>query len=90
MAWYIITYDLRKARNYDALYTQLSNWGAVSLLESVWLAELNGSASAVRDVMMQCLDGDDGVAVVQLQSGFSWGTKNVPKAASDWLKARSP
>ncbi len=90
MAWYVITYDLRKQRNYKTLYECLGEWNAVSLLESVWLAELKGPASAVRDILRTHIDGDDGIAVIQLQANFDWSTFGVNATASNWLKARSP
>lgn len=90
MGWYVITYDLRKQWNYKGLYDCLAQWKAVSLLESVWLAELKGPTSAIRKILASHLDSDDGVAVLELQAGFDWATLNVPSAASAWLKARSP
>lgn len=90
MPHYLISYDLRKARNYQPLYDQLAAWGAVSPLESVWLAELVGPASTIRDMLGQLIDADDGLLVIQLAPGFQWGTKGVPAVANDWLRLRSP
>jgi hypothetical protein len=61
MNWYLITYDLRKKRDYKSLYEALARFKAVSLLESVWLAELRGPAATVRDLLKAEMDGDDGM-----------------------------
>ncbi|MCF3934337.1 hypothetical protein L1787_13050 [Acuticoccus sp. M5D2P5] len=90
MASFLITHDLRKQRNYTDLYHCLGQWNAVMLLESVYLAELSGSASGVRDTIRRHIDADDGLAVIQLVHPFDWGTWGVEPAAAAWLKARSP
>jgi hypothetical protein len=90
MPSYLITYDLRKQRNYKSLYECLAQWKAVSLLESVWLADLKGPTSEIRRILLDHVDSDDGLAIVELKSQFDWATRQVPAAASQWLKARSP
>ena len=44
MPMYMITYDLRKVRNYNPLYECFAGWNAVRLLKSVWLVDLVGLA----------------------------------------------
>lgn len=90
MPHFLITYDLRKVRNYQPLYDALNNWKAVRLLESVWLVDLKGPAQTVRDLLAQFIDRDDGIAVLELRPGFDWATLRVTNAANAWLKARSP
>lgn len=90
MPSYLITYDLRKERNYRKLYECLEQWKAVALLESVWLADLKGPASEVRRILQSHMDHNDGLAVLELKSQFDWATYKVPALASGWLKARSP
>ncbi len=90
MAWYVISYDLRKVRDYTKLYEVLNGWKAVRLFESFWLAELTGPAATVRDSLKQTIDNDDGVAVIQLQSGFQWATWKALPDGTAWLKQRSP
>lgn len=86
MPKYLVSYDLRKQRNYAALIKQLRDWGAISPLESVWLANLNGTAAAVRDVLKAHIDADDGLMVVELMSGSDWATYKVNEDAGTWLK----
>jgi len=87
---YLITYDLRKVRNYQPLYDALAQWKAVRLLESVWLAELQGPSATIRQILATHIDKDDGIAIIELAGQFDWATLRVPVAASNWLKARSP
>jgi CRISPR/Cas system-associated endoribonuclease Cas2 len=53
MSLYVITYDVRTKNrdDYQSLYDQLNEWGAAHLQNSVWLADMNGTASAVRDAL---------------------------------------
>ncbi len=90
MAWFVISYDLRKQRNYQGLYDGLATWKAIPLLESMWLAELVGPASTVRDLLRSFVDDDDGIAVLELKAGFDWGAVKCSPAGMAWLKARSP
>ncbi|RWQ48996.1 hypothetical protein [Mesorhizobium sp.] len=90
MPYYLISYDLRKQPNYKPLYDCFAQWKAVRLLESVWLAELVGPAPSVRDVLKGYIDGDDGVAVIQLTPHFDWAGYAALPAGTNWLKAKSP
>lgn len=86
MPAYLISYDLRKVRNYDALVKSLRQWSCVSPLKSVWLGQLRGPASTIRDVLRQHMDGDDGLLIVELKQGSDWATYRVNEAASGWLQ----
>ena len=90
MPMYVISYDLRKARNYEPLWKQLRDWGAERLLESFWLADLKGPAQTVRDLLIKHIDNDDGIAVIELKPNFDWGTLRCQAGGTQWLKARSP
>ncbi|WP_427024861.1 hypothetical protein ACP4J4_02670 [Aureimonas ureilytica] len=85
---YLISYDLRKQRNYDALIQQLRDWNCISPLRSVWLGTLNGTASGVRDALRKHCDGDDGLLVVELVKGADWATAQVNEKADLWLSAK--
>jgi CRISPR/Cas system-associated endoribonuclease Cas2 len=92
MTLYVITYDVRSTNHdYDALYKQLKDWDAAHLQNSVWLADMNGTASAVRDVLKAHMHKDDTVCVVQLKDGTnSWATSHAKQPGVDWLKSRFP
>ena len=87
MTNYFITYDLHKRRVYDSLYQLLASWKAIRLTESDWLVTLNGTASVVRDVVLEHLDSDDTIAVIEIPEGAGWATVNVSPAANAWLSA---
>ena len=64
----------------------LESWGGVRLLESVWLASLNNTASEVRDALKAAIDGDDSVAVIELKAGSGWAALRTKKEGTDWLR----
>lgn len=90
MPMFVISYDLRKVRNYQALYDVFAQWKAVRLLESLWLADLTGPAATIAQLLKAQMDTDDGVAVIELSPGFAWATQGVLPAGLQWLKQHSP
>ncbi len=88
MPAFLITYDLRKKRDYPAVYALLEKWNAVSLLESVWLTRFKEGTTAdqVLEALRKVADFDDGLAVLQLVAQADWATIGVPEAASSWLQ----
>lgn len=86
MPAYLITYDLRRQRNYGPLVQQLRQWNCISPLESVWLGQLAGPATTIRDILTRLIDGDDGLMVVELVRGAQWGTNRVNENAGAWLQ----
>jgi hypothetical protein len=90
MALFLISYDLRRQRNYQPLYDCLNNWKAARLLESLWLAELVGPADTVRDILTGLIDDDDAVAVIELKAPFNWATMRTQPTGTAWLKSKSP
>lgn len=66
MGLYFLSYDLRKARNYQPLYDELAKFNATRVLESVWCFErLNITSAGLRDYFARLIDGDDGLLVVE-------------------------
>ncbi|MBO9710553.1 MAG: hypothetical protein J7521_20320 [Caulobacter sp.] len=88
MSHFMMTYDLRApGRNYDDLYKLLrENWKAKKVAESVWLAEINGTAGAIRDSMRSVVDSNDRIVVIELKSPGQWGTLHGIPEGVDWLK----
>jgi hypothetical protein len=75
MALYFLSYDLRKNRNYQALYDELASFDATRVLESVWsFHRINTTTSALRDHFAKHIDNDDGIVVLEVSS---WATRNV-------------
>lgn len=87
MALFAISYDYHNQRNYEPLYNLFEAWGAERLLESLWLANLNGDAVAVRSALMSVGDHDDSFAVIELDPAADWATTpGVYSAGVNWLK----
>jgi CRISPR/Cas system-associated endoribonuclease Cas2 len=85
MAYFVISYDLYKAKHYQPVWDQLKAWGATRALESLWLAHLDGTAAQVRDVLKAIVDDDDSIVVIELKQGSGWGVKRA-SLAGHWLK----
>jgi hypothetical protein len=88
MPAYMISYDLRKNRDYDGLLKQLREWGCISPLKSFWLGNLKGPSSAIRDILMKQIDIDDGLIVCEIKPTTDWATfhLNNNQAAGDWIR----
>jgi hypothetical protein len=86
MAHYLISYDLHKQRNYQPVWDKLEAWGAVRLLESLWVVTRNSTANQIRDDLKAAIDSDDSIAILELKSGSGWSTWNARKSGIDWLK----
>jgi hypothetical protein len=80
MALYFLTYDLRKSRNYQKLYDELDDFGAVRILESTWcFKRINTDASGLRDHFKGYIDSDDGLAVSEVSGWATSNTQGTPK-----------
>jgi hypothetical protein len=72
---------------HEGYYGSLQSWGAVRLLESVWVVSVNGGAGAVREELRGVIDSDDSVVVVELKFGSEWSAIRARIAGTDWLTA---
>lgn len=80
MALFFISYDLRKSRNYQSLYDELSRFKAVRVLESCWCFKReNTSAKNLRDYFKKFIDKDDGLIVSEITDWASFNTNGTPK-----------
>jgi len=89
MSLFVLTYDVRaKNHDYSRLYELLkTSWKASHLQDSVWLADLNGTPAAIRDIMMKHMHSDDTACVVELPArAAGWATKNARPEGSHWLR----
>jgi CRISPR/Cas system-associated endoribonuclease Cas2 len=89
MSLYVIAYDVRaKNHEYQPLYDQLAKWNAAHLQNSVWLANLNGGATTVKDALKAHMHADDTVCVIELPEPLGdWATSHARKTGNDWLRA---
>lgn len=86
MALFVISYDLHKQRTYPPVWGLLESWGAVRLLESLWLLNTGASAAQVRDDLMRVVDSDDSIAVIELKHGAYWAGLRMKEAGLGWLR----
>lgn len=84
MATYVICYDLRNKKNYEALYDAIKSYGTwARILESTWAVKTEDSATEIRDKLAEVMDADDGLLVVKSAGVAAW--RNVD-CKSQWLK----
>lgn len=84
MACYIISYDLRKQRDYESLYKAIKSYGTwAHILESTWAVVTSKSAVQVRDHLAAYMDQDDGLFVVRSGTEAAW--RRVI-CRNEWLK----
>lgn len=82
----IISYDLRKQKDYKTLIDAIQKLGQASrVLESVWYVRTEYTAVQIRDYLKNYIDNDDGVAVFDC-SNNTWATSrvNAEKMKSLW------
>jgi len=74
MALYLVSYDLRKQRDYQTLWDELRDFDAVRILESDWcFRRFNTTAVGLRDHFAQFIDADDGLFVVEMSESQGRG-----------------
>lgn len=84
MTRYIISYDLRGERDYDALYEAIKSCGSwAHITESMWAVVTTKTAVQVRDHLSSVMDQDDRIFVVK--SGVEAAWRNVI-CKNQWLK----
>lgn len=87
MKVYQINYDLRKQRNYDALYQKIKAYGKwCHPLESCWMVVTEKSAVQIRDELLSVMDSDDGLLVTRLKGEAAWRKLNSNTKMTNWLK----
>ncbi|MBO6864071.1 MAG: hypothetical protein JJ878_15645 [Alphaproteobacteria bacterium] len=92
MAWYVVSYDLRReisSEDYRALYDTLS--GAVDFcwpLESVWIVETPRKPSEVIDILVRAgiLDDNDGIIVLEI-TGYGDFRRVKDAQTAEWLNS---
>ncbi|MDE2098829.1 MAG: hypothetical protein KGL39_16370 [Patescibacteria group bacterium] len=81
MALYFLDYDLNKEKDYPKLYAELSRFGAVRILDSLWcFNHSETTAIDMRDHFGKFLDADDGLCVSEIKS---WATRKTQHNPND-------
>ena len=87
MPTYMIGYDPRTAKHYDALTQQLSEWNCVRPLESLWFGSLNGDALTIRERLRALIGGNDGLVVCEIKPSSDWAGVKLHEAVTAWVRA---
>ena len=64
---FLITYDLRKDRDYENLYRALARMGAHPILESVWIVRAMTFTDEIFNQLSRIIDVDDRLLVVAIE-----------------------
>jgi hypothetical protein len=87
MAYFLVTYDLVKRKDYPELLSALRKLnGTHKPLDSVWFLDLNNTAEEVKAHLAVHIDADDRLMVVEFSKRPAW-TKAYT-GTNDWVKAR--
>lgn len=84
MTCYIISYDLRKNRDYESLYAAIksySKWARIT--ESTWAVITSKSAVEIRDHIAGVMDDDDRLFVVKSGVEAAWLNS---RCKNSWLQ----
>ena len=84
MKCYIISYDLRKKRNYESLYRAIQSYSQCKqIAESTWAVVTTNSAVEIRDNLLRVMDNDDRLFVVRSGVEAAWQNS---MCKNKWLK----
>lgn len=82
MGQYLICCDLRKERDYQPFFKELTALRAVRILESLWcVSSLGSSPAGLRNHFRQFIDADDGLFVASMDEWASWSVLRTPDQA---------
>jgi hypothetical protein len=92
MAWYVVSYDLRRENSpeaWEAIYAALttaSDWCRPLL--SFWILETSWAPSAVIRALLNAgvIDDDDGIVVLEI-TGQGDFRRVIDQDAADWLNS---
>jgi len=88
MRCYIIAYDLRLYRNYEALHNAIKSygtWGKIN--ESTWAIVTQQNSIQIRDYLLNFMDKDDRLFVIKSGAEAAWLNA---MADNEWLKQQLP
>lgn len=68
----VISYDLRKVRDYEDLYKAIKKYpGAKKILESLWLIDTDSTCLSIAEELFRYMDNDDGIFVAQCDPNYA-------------------
>jgi hypothetical protein len=86
MAYLVIGCDLKNQASAGPVWTALESWGAVRLLESMWILNTRLDAGYVRSALQDLVEPQDSVVVIELRHGADWSAVGASEPATAWLR----
>lgn len=84
MPTYLVTYDLRKQRNYAAIHEAIKTYGTYAqVLESVWVIVTHQNATQINEYLYKHMDADDGLLVLKLAK--EGACEGISQPVIEWL-----
>lgn len=83
MALFAITYDLNARKDYQSLWDEMKRLHAHKAARSFYFANLDDTATTVRDHFAQFVDEDDTLVVVEFSKHPK--CKKALKGTNDWI-----
>ncbi|MFW1746254.1 hypothetical protein ACG9XW_08540 [Acinetobacter guillouiae] len=87
MAFYVVSYDLHKDRDYSRIHKGImdlsSNW--CKPLASLYVLESTKTSLHVRDFLANYLDSDDSLLVIEVKPPLNWAARNLSSDVVKWL-----
>ncbi len=87
MPLYLVSYDLRKKKDYQTLWDEMERLGGHKPLRSVYFLDVNSrNAADLRDHLKQFIDADDQLIVVEFSKRPATFRPN--QGTTNWLDAK--
>jgi len=86
MAYFAITYDLIKRKDYSTLWEEMESLNAHKAMNSFYLLEVNNTATQIKDHLKNFTDADDKLMVVEFSKKPTFTKANA--GTNDWLNER--
>ena len=81
MRKYFISYDLRNSRDYEKLYSELEEFDAIQVLESLYCFKYkDNKTKELRDHFRKFIDNDDGLIIIK---SSNWAGRNLDNSPND-------
>lgn len=87
MAFFTITYDLNKVKDYDKIkkgIETVSKSRYVKITLSQYVIQSSDEAGKIADILRQYSDADDSIMVLKLDVS-DWSYINLPENVGDWM-----
>lgn len=86
MAYFAITYDLMKQKDYPKLWGEMKRLSAIKSLNSFYLLEANNTANDIKNHLEKFIDSDDRVMVIEFTTKPAYNI--ALKGTNTWISAR--